>query len=114
MTMLTAKQKFSLMCMYMRPVLLASGSVSIIMYLLLLTVDLASLRGFAIIISFFKMLILAMCTALFLVMRTNASKFFYINLGLPVKKLLLWGVAFDLGQFYATLIIILILRYGIC
>ena len=112
--MLTAGQKFSLMCMYMRPVLIASGIVSLVMFLALISVDPTLLRGFAIIISFFKMLILAMCIALFLIMRTNASKFFYINLGVPVKKLLLWGICFDLGIYYICLTIILIARYGIC
>ena len=111
--MLSTEQKFSLMYMYMRPVLIVSGVVSLVMFLALLTVDLEALRGLSIIISFFKMFILAMCVALFLIMRTNAGKFFYINLGVPVKKLLLWGVAFDLGIFYIGLMIILIMRYVI-
>ncbi len=111
--MLSTRQKISLMCMYMRPVLVVSGFVSIFALLILATVSMELLSDVAFFISFIKMFILVLCIILFINMRSNSSKFFYINLGVPVKKLLLWGVASDLGVFYAGLIIILIVRYGI-
>ena len=111
--MLTTKQKFSLMCMYMRPVLIVSGMGSFAAFALMAIAGTEILGTPAVIASFLKMLILAATIVLLKMFRQDSQKFFYINLGVPVKKLLLWGTAFDLGIFYAGLIIILFVRYGI-
>lgn len=112
--MLTAGQKFSLMCMYMRPVLIVSGVGSFAAFVLITTASTDILGTTAVIASLLKMLILVASVVLLKMFGQDSQRFFYINLGVPVKKLLLWGVAFDLGIFFAGLIIILVLRYGIC
>ena len=111
--MLTAGQKFSLMCMYMRPVLIVSGVGSFAAFVLMATAGTDILGTTAVIASLLKMLILVASVVLLKMLGQDSQKFFYINLGVPVKKLLLWGTAFDLGIFYAGLIIILVVRYGI-
>ena len=111
--MLTTGQKFSLMCMYMRPVLMVSGLGSFAAFVLMAIAGTEILGTAAVIASFLKMFILVASVVLLKMFRQDSQKFFYINLGVPVKKLLLWGTAFDLGIFYAGLIIILFVRYGI-
>ena len=111
--MLTAGQKFSLMCMYMRPVLIVSGVGSFAAFVLMATAGTDILGTTAVIASLLKMLILVASVVLLKMLGQDSQKFFYINLGVPIKKLLLWGTAFDLGIFYAGLIIILVVRYGI-
>ena len=108
--MLTAGQKFSLMCMYMRPVLIVSGAGSFAAFVLTAIAGTEILGTAAVIASFLKLFILAASVILLKMFGQDSQKFFYINLGVPVKKLLLWGVAFDLGIFFAGLIIILVLR----
>ena len=111
--MLSTDQKFSLMYMYMRPVLIVSGAGSFAAFVLIAIAGTEILGTAAVIASFLKLFILAASVILLKMFGQDSQKFFYINLGVPVKKLLLWGVAFDLGMFFAGLIIILVLRYGI-
>lgn len=111
--MLTDKQKFELMRMYMRPVLVLSGLASFSALGVLLGVGIESLVTTAVIVSFIKLLVLVFSILLYLILRDDSSKFFYINLGLSEKKLIGWTVSFDLAVYFSVMILILILRYAI-
>ena len=111
--MLTDKQKFELMRMYMRPVLVLSGLASFSALGVLLGVGIESLVTTAVIVSFIKLLVLVFSILLYLILRDDSSKFFYINLGLSEKKLMGWTVSFDLAVYFSVMILILILRYAI-
>lgn len=111
--MLTDKQKFELMRMYMRPVLVLSGLASFSALGVLLVVGIESLVTTAVIVSFIKLLVLVFSILLYLILRDDSSKFFYINLGLSEKKLMGWTVSFDLAVYFSVMILILILRYAI-
>lgn len=111
--MLTDKQKLSLMWMYMRPVLIVSGLVSISAYVTLGMVNVKALADTAFILTFLKIFTLATCILLLLSMHNKATKFFYINLGFSIKKLILQAVVLDMSIFFAGLILILVVRYGI-
>ena len=111
--MLTDKQKFTLMRMYMRPVLVLSGMGSVSAFAFAAIVDIEALLSAAMIVTFLKLLVLAFSIMLFLLMRNGSSKFFYINLGLSEKKLMGWAVAFDLTVYSVVMVSILILRYAI-
>ena len=111
--MLTDKQKFELMRMYMRPVLVLSGLASLSALGVLLGVGKESLLTTAVITTFIKLLVLAFSILLFLIMRDDSSKFFYINLGFSEKKLMGWAVSFDLAVYFSVMTLILILRYAI-
>ena len=111
--MLTDKQKFELMRMYMRPVLVLSGLASFSALGVMLVVGMESLVTTAVIVSFIKLLVLVFSILLYLILRDDSSKFFYINLGLSEKKLMGWTVSFDLAVYFSVMILILILRYAI-
>ena len=111
--MLTDKQKFELMRMYMRPVLVLSGLASFSALGVMLVVGMESLVTTAVIVSFIKLLVLVFSILLYLILRDDSSKFFYINLGLSEKKLMGWTVSFDLAVYFTVMILILILRYAI-
>ena len=111
--MLTDKQKFELMRMYMRPVLVFSGIGSVSALGVMLVVGMESLVTTAGIVSFIKLLVLAFSILLYMILRDESGKFFYINLGLSEKKLMGWTVSFDLAVYFSVMILILILRYAI-
>jgi hypothetical protein len=46
-------------------------------------------------------------------MRSDSTRYFYINLGIPVKKLILLALGLDLALFFACLVLIAVVRYGI-
>jgi hypothetical protein len=110
---LTDKLKYSLMWMYMRPVLSVSGFVSICVFGFLLLTSADELVVAAVILSVIKLFVLALCTLLFCFMRSDSTRYFYINLGIPVKKLILLAVGLDLALFFACLVLIAVVRYGI-
>lgn len=111
--MLSDKQKLTLMWMLLKPVLIVSGLASISALGSLALVGVEALAATAVILTFTKVITLALCILLFLSMHNKSTKFFYINLGVPVKKLILMAVTLDMSLFFAGMILILALRYGI-
>ncbi len=111
--MLTGKQKFALMWMYMRPVLTVSGLGSISAFMVLVIASVGVLGDFATVLTVLKVILLLMSLVLFSDKRNSSVKYFYINLGVSVKKLTVWAVALDLAVYFIILIMILTIRYAI-
>ena len=111
--MLTNRQKLQLMRMYMRPALIISGLGSISALAFLIISDMETLADMAMFLSMLKLAILGSGILLSLSMQRPEKKYFYINLGTSPKQLILWGVALDLAIYFATLLIIILVRYAI-
>ena len=111
--MLTNKQKLQLMRMYMRPALIISGLGSISALAFLTISDMETLAEMAMFLSMLKLAILGSGILLSLSMQRPEKKYFYINLGTSPQQLILWGVALDLAIYFATLLIIILVRYAI-
>ena len=111
--MLTNRQKLQLMCMYMRPALIISGLGSISAFAFLIISDMETLADMAMFLSMLKLAILGSGILLSLSMQRPEKKYFYINLGTSTKQLMIWGVALDLAIYFATLLIIILVRYAI-
>ena len=111
--MLTNKQKLQLMRMYMRPALIISGLGSISALAFLIISDMETLADMAMFLSMLKLAILGSGILLSLSMQRPEKKYFYINLGTSPKQLIIWGVALDLAIYFATLLIIILVRYAI-
>lgn len=111
--MLTNRQKLQLMRMYMRPALIISGLGSISALAFLIISDMETLADMAMFLSMLKLAILGSGILLSLSMQRPEKKYFYINLGTSPKQLIIWGVALDLAIYFATLLIIILVRYAI-
>lgn len=111
--MLTNRQKLQLMRMYMRPALIISSMGSISAFSFMAISDLETLTDLAMFLSMLKLAILGSGILLSLSMQRPEKKYFYINLGTSPKQLIIWGVALDLAIYFATLLIIILVRYAI-
>ena len=111
--MLTNKQKLQLMRMYMRPALIISSMGSISAFSFMAISDLETLTDLAMFLSMLKLALLGSGILLSFSMQKPEKKYFYINLGTSPKQLIIWGVALDLAIYFATLLIIILVRYAI-
>lgn len=111
--MLTYKQKLQLMRMYMRPALIISSMGSISAFSFMAISDMETLTELAMFLSMLKLAILGSGILLSLSMQRPEKKYFYINLGISPKQLIIWGVALDLAIYFAILLIIILVRYAI-
>lgn len=101
------------MRMYMRPALIISSMGSISAFSFMAISDLETLTDLAMFLSMLKLAILGSGILLSLSMQRPEKKYFYINLGTSPKQLIIWGVALDLAIYFATLLIIILVRYAI-
>ena len=92
--------------------LICSGVGSIFAFALLMMVDIEALGGSVAIISFLKLILLAMCIALFWMVRNDSTKYFFINLGVSPRKLVCWGAVLDCVLYFIGVFLILLFRYG--
>ena len=101
------------MRMYMRPALIISSMGSISAFSFMAISDLETLTDLAMFLSMLKLALLGSGILLSFSMQKPEKKYFYINLGTSPKQLIIWGVALDLAIYFATLLIIILVRYAI-
>lgn len=111
--MLDFRQKFSLMLMYMRPVLIVSGLGTLSSSTLLMMVRPETMDDLAASITILKILILAISTLLFTLMSSKDRKFFYINAGISTKALMRRGILLDMLVYFLLLTLIMTIRHAI-
>lgn len=111
--MLTTRQKFSLMLMYMRPVLIISGlgTLSAISALSMMSVE--SMKDNALPMTLLKIIILAISTLLFTMMSSKDRKFFYINIGISTKKLMRLAIVLDMLAYFVMITLIIVIRHAV-
>ena len=110
--MLDSRQKLSLMVMYMRPVLIASGLATLSAISTLMLVSPQAVSDTALMLSPLKIIILAICTLLFTMLSSKDRKFFYINVGISTRKLMRWAICLDLAVYFILLVLIIIIRHA--
>ena len=98
--------------MYMRPALICSGVGSISAFAVMMKVDAEAFYDTVVFLTLLKMILLAMCIALFWLVRNDSTRYFFINLGLSPKKLVRWGIALDCAVYFIGVFLILLFRYG--
>lgn len=111
--MLDNRQKFSLMFMYMRPVLIISGLGSISAVATMMMVSTQSMAGTAGALTVLKILLVSISSLLFTMMSSKDRKFFYINVGISTRKLMTMAIILDLSVFFLMMILIIIVRHAI-
>lgn len=113
MPMLTIRQKFTLMLMYMRPVLIVSGlgTLSALSALSMMSVN--AMKDNALPLTILKIVILAISTLLFTMMSSKDRKFFYINIGISTKKLMRGAIVLNMLAYFVLLTLTMVIRYAV-
>ena len=111
--MLTIRQIFSLMLMYMRPVLIVSGlgTLSAISALTMMSVE--AMKDNVLPMTILKIIILAISTLLFTLMSSKDRKYFYINIGISTKKLMRGAIVLDMLAYFVLLTLTMVIRYAV-
>ena len=110
--MADSRQKFSLMLMYMRPVLIISGLGSLSAATTLMMVSAEAVGDTAVMVTMLKILVLAISTLLFKMLSSKDRKFFYINVGISTRSLMYRAICLDMAVFIILLTIIILVRHG--
>ena len=110
--MADSRQKFSLMLMYMRPVLIISGLGSLSAVTTLMMVSAEAVGNTAVMVTMLKILVLAISTLLFKMLSSKDRKFFYINVGISTRSLMCRAICLDMAVFIILLTIIILVRHG--
>lgn len=111
--MLTIRQIFSLMLMYMRPVLIVSGlgTLSALGALTMMSVE--AMKNNILPLTILKIIILAISVLLFTMMSSKDRKFFYINIGISTKKLMRLAIVLDMLAYFVLITLIIVIRYAV-
>lgn len=111
--MLTTRQIFSLMLMYMRPVLIVSGlgTLSALGALIMMSVEV--MKNNILPLTILKTIILAISALLFTIMSSKDRKFFYINIGVSTKKLMRLAIVMDMLAYFVLITLIIVIRYAV-
>lgn len=110
--MADSRQKFSLMLMYMRPVLIISGLGSLSAISTLMMVNAEAVGDTAVMVTMLKILVLAISTLLFTMLSSKDRKYFYINVGTSTRSLMRRAICLDMAVFIILLTIIILVRHG--
>lgn len=111
--MLTTRQKFSLMLMYMRPVLIISGLGTLSAISALSVMSVSAMKDNALPLTILKIIILAISTLLFTLMSSKDRKFFYINIGISTKKLMRRAIVLDMLAYFVMITLIIVIRHAV-
>ena len=111
--MLNTRQKFSLMLMYMRPVLIVSGLGTLSAISALSVMSVSAMKGNALPMTILKIIILAISTLLFTLMSSKDRKYFYINIGISTKKLMRRAIVLDMLAYFVLLTLTMVIRYAL-
>lgn len=111
--MLNTRQKFSLVLMYMRPVLIVSGLGTLSAISALSVMSVSAMKGNALPMTILKIIILAISTLLFTQMSSKDRKYFYINIGISTKKLMRRAIVLDMLAYFVLLTLTMVIRYAL-
>ncbi len=111
--MLTTRQKFSLMLMYMRPVLIVSGLGTLSAISALSVMSVQAMKDNVLPMTILKIIILAISTLLFTLMSSKDRKYFYINIGISTKKLMRRAIVLDMLAYFVLLTLTMVIRYAL-
>lgn len=111
--MLTTRQKFSLMLMYMRPVLIISGLGTLSAISALSVMSVSAMKDNALPLTILKIIILAISTLLFTLMSSKDRKYFYINIGISTKKLMRLAIVLDMLAYFVMITLIIVIRHAV-
>lgn len=111
--MLTTRQIFALMSMYMRPVLTVSGLGTLSALGTLTMVSMEAMKDSILPLTLLKIIILAISTLLFTLLSSEDRKFFYINIGISTKKLMRLAIVLDMLAYFILITLIIVTRYAV-
>lgn len=111
--MLNTRQKFSLMLMYMRPVLIVSGLGTLSAISALSVMSVQAMKDNVLPMTILKIIILAISTLLFTQMSSKDRKYFYINIGISTKKLMRRAIVLDMLAYFVLLTLTMVIRYAL-
>lgn len=101
------------MLMYMKPVLIVSGLGSLSAWGTLILVGTPAMQDTAMILTVLKSLIVAISTLLFTLLSSRDMKFFYINIGISTRTLMIWAVVLDLTVYFIVMTLIISIRHAL-
>ena len=99
--------------MYMKPVLIVSGLGSLSSWGTMMIVGTHAMKDTAIILTVLKGLTVAITTILFTLLSSRDMKFFYINVGISTRKLMIWAIILDMIIYLIVLTLILVISHAL-
>lgn len=108
--MLTKKDKFNLMVSYTCPILIVAGLSSLVSLVFLTMTSIESLATLFMVFTFLKILAESLTVLLFNSLKSKGQDYFYINLGLHPKNLLIWEISIEAILYILLFIPLIIIR----
>lgn len=98
------------MLTYTRPALTVSGLGSLAAFLLWIHVSIESLFDAVMLATVLKILITAIINLLFRILAAKERDYFYINIGIHPRILLMWSISLDVATYIAGATLIILIR----